>query len=274
MNVMPLALFGFINISIADLLDILIVAVIIFLVLKWVKGSSTVSIFITIISLYLIRAIAVMANMRMLSSLMSTILGLGVMALIIIFQPEIRRFLIRMGDRYREASENRFLRKFFSRKDSAITDISAKEIAEACWAMSASKTGALIVLQHSSSLDEIISTGDRLDAIINRRLIMNIFFKNSPLHDGALIIGSDRLIAARCTLPITERTDLPPQYGMRHKAAMGMSEESDADIIVVSEETGGISFVNRGTLTRITGQSQFKLLLDRSMAQKKEKDEE
>lgn len=128
--------------------------------------------------------------------------------------------------------------------------------------MSEEKTGALIVLTHKMPLDDIISTGDRIDAAIHRRLIANLFFKNSPLHDGAMIITGDRIEAARCTLPITERTDIPANYGMRHKAAIGITEVSDADVIVVSEETGGISFVKGGKVTPIQNINELKLLLN------------
>ena len=135
------------------------------------------------------------------------------------------------------------------------------EIAEACRAMSADKTGALIVFPRKDSLEFIVETGDIVDAKVTRRLIMNIFFKNSPLHDGAMIISDDRIVAARCTLPITGRTDIPAHYGMRHKAAIGITEETDADVIVVSEETGGISFVRGGNINKINNINELKLLL-------------
>ena len=138
------------------------------------------------------------------------------------------------------------------------------EICEACRAMSAEKVGALIVITRQNPLEEIVETGDVIDAKINRRLLRNLFFKNSPLHDGAVILTDDRVVAARCTLPITQREDIPPQYGMRHKAAIGMSEQSDASIIVVSEETGGISLVSYGQLTEVGSISELRLLLDKT----------
>jgi DNA integrity scanning protein DisA with diadenylate cyclase activity len=131
--------------------------------------------------------------------------------------------------------------------------------------MSEDKTGALIVLEHKTPLDDIINTGDRIDASIHRRLITNLFFKNSPLHDGAMVISGNRIVAARCTLPITERTDIPANYGMRHKAAIGISEVSDADVIVVSEETGNISFIRGGEVTPIQNINELKLLLNNSI---------
>ena len=128
--------------------------------------------------------------------------------------------------------------RLFGEKGKTLDSVAVQELSEACRTMSNQKTGALIVIPHEVNLNHIIETGDKIDALINRRLILNLFFKNSPLHDGAVIISGDRVVAARCTLPITERTDIPASFGMRHKAAIGISEESDADIIVVSEETG------------------------------------
>ena len=127
--------------------------------------------------------------------------------------------------------------------------------------MSAEKTGALIVLQHKTSMEEYIATGDKFEAEINRRLIMNIFFKNSPLHDGAMIIVGNHIAAARCQLPMTNRTDIPAHYGMRHRAAIGLTEDTDADVLVVSEETGNVSFVRGGEITTVQDMKQLRTLL-------------
>ena len=139
------------------------------------------------------------------------------------------------------------------------------EISEACRHMSEDKTGALIVIAHNAPLEDIISTGDKIDAAIHRRLIMNLFFKNSPLHDGALVIMGGRIAAARCTLPITERINIPAHFGMRHKAAIGITEETDADAIIVSEETGRISFAKQGRVTTIQNINELKLLLSEAL---------
>ena len=142
---------------------------------------------------------------------------------------------------------------------------------EACRQMSETRTGALIVLPHNVSLEHIVETGDRIDGDISRRLIMNLFFKNSPLHDGAMVISGNRIVAARCTLPITSRTDIPANYGMRHRAAIGISEESDADVIVVSEETGGIVFVHAGVITPIGNLNELTLKLGASLSEEEGK---
>jgi len=264
-----LAIFGFLELSLTDILDILLLALIIFIVFRWIKGSSAMSIFVAIISLYLIRVIVSAFNMRMMTVLMETVLDVGVLALIVIFQPEIRKFLIRLGNRYMNSTQGKELfNRIFGRKGSNITmGEEVNDLTEACRRMSEDKTGALIVIAHSTPLDEIISTGDRIDASIHRRLIMNLFFKNSPLHDGALVISGGRIVAARCTLPITEKTDIPANYGMRHKAAIGITEESDADVVMVSEETGRISFVKGGSVTTIQNINELKLLLTESLGE-------
>ena len=262
-----LALFGFLEVSIADILDILLLGLIIFFAFKWLRGSSAVSIFVAIVSLYLIRVLVSAFNMRLMTALMETVLDVGVLALIVIFQPEIRKFLISLGNRYMNNAKGKaIIDRIFGKNTANITDSdTVNDLTEACRRMSEDKTGALIVLTKRVPLDEIINSGDRIDAGVHRRLIMNIFFKNSPLHDGAMVITGNRILAARCTLPITERTDIPASYGMRHKAAIGITEMSDAEVIVVSEETGRISFVKSGKVTHIQNINELKLLLGNSM---------
>ena len=259
---MLLNIFGFLNLSFADIIDILMVAALIYLVFRWIRGSSAMNIFLAIILLFELRVVVAAFNMKLMSAILGTFIDVGVLALIVIFQPEVRHFLIRLGSRYGAAGKGReMIGKLFGIKENTLAGESVNEIAEACRAMSEAKTGALIVLPHKDSVNHIVETGDSVDAKVSRRLIMNIFFKNSPLHDGAMIIEGDRITAARCTLPITQRTDIPPSYGMRHKAAIGISEETDADVVVVSEETGGVSFVRGGILTPIGNINELKLKL-------------
>ena len=266
---MLLAAFDFLQIKVADILDILLLGIIIFLVFRWLKGTSAMSIFVAIVSLYMIRVIVGAFGMRLMCAIMDMILDVGVLAIIVIFQPEIRKFLIRLGNRYMNNAKGRaIIDKLTGRKSAQMSaSEEVNNLAEACRRMSEDKTGALIVIAHKNTLDDIISTGDRIDAGIHRRLIMNLFFKNSPLHDGAVVIAADRIIAARCTLPITERTDIPANYGMRHKAAIGITEETDADVVVVSEETGNISFVKAGKVTKINNINELKLLLGTSLGE-------
>ncbi len=261
--VIRLEMLEFLHFSWIDIVDILMVAAIIYMVFRWIRGSTAINIFIAIIIVIVIRVIAEALGMKMISSLLGTLIDMGAVALVVIFQPEVRRFLSTVGRTAGHTLEQRtFLQRLFPGMQARRVDTRIlQEITEACREMSAQKTGALIVIQHKNPLDEIIATGDTVDAEVGRRLIMNIFFKNSPLHDGAMVIGGNRIVAARCTLPITDRTDLPARYGMRHKAAIGISEQCDADVIVVSEETGGISFVRGGKITSVDTINTLNLLL-------------
>jgi len=251
---MLLGVFSFLNLSFVDVLDILLVALFIYFIFRWMKKSSALNIFIAILLILILRLVVTALDMKLMSALMGTIIDVGAIALIIIFQPEIRHFLMRIGS-------GKFLARFFSTKDATMDGAIVNEVVEACEAMGEQKTGALIVIPHKTSLQYIIETGDTIDAKISSRLLMNLFFKNSPLHDGAVILGNGRVIAARCTLPITGRTDIPARYGMRHKAAIGITEESDATVIIVSEETGGISFVKDGTVETVKSTNTLKNLL-------------
>lgn len=264
---MYLAILGFLEMSFTDILDILLLAILIFILFKWIRGSSAMSIFVAIVSLYFIRILVSAFGMKFMTTLLDTVLDVGVIAIIIIFQPEIRKFLIQLGNKYMANAKGKGILNRIFGKDKQVTDNSeiVNEIADACNRMAENKTGALIVIAHNAPLDDIISTGDKVDAAIHRRLIMSLFFKNSPLHDGALVIAGNRIAAARCTLPITQRKNIPASYGMRHKAAIGITEETDADVIVVSEETGKMSFVKGGNVTKISNINELKLLLGESL---------
>ena len=274
MNV--LGIFGFLQFGWADILDIGMVALLIFFLLRSIRGDSTVLNIVLVLSLLLVaQAIASALNMRMMTALLSAILDVGVLAIIIIFQPEIRHLLNRVA---MQTGISRRTGDLFNRllgiKEERLGSRSVEELVEAVRAMSAEKTGALIVIQHKSSMDEFMDTGDRFDAEINRRLIMNVFFKNSPLHDGAMVIVGNRIAAVRCQLPMTNRTDLPPHFGMRHRAAIGLSEDTDADIIVVSEESGGVRFVRSGEAREVESIQELRELLGSAMSAEKEKDKE
>ena len=269
MNV--LGIFGFLQFGWADILDIGMVALLIFFLLRSIRGDSTVLNIVLVLSLVLVaQAIASALNMRMMTVLLNALLDVGVLAIIIIFQPEIRhllnRFAMQTGISRRTGD---LFNKLLGIKEERLGSHSVEELVEAVRAMSAEKTGALIVIQHKSSMDEFMDTGDRFDAEINRRLIMNIFFKNSPLHDGAMIIVGNRIAAARCQLPMTNRTDIPAHFGMRHRAAIGLSEDTDADVIVVSEESGGVRFVRNGEAREVEIQ-ELRQLLGSAMSTEKE----
>jgi uncharacterized protein (TIGR00159 family) len=270
MNV--LGIFSFLQFGWADILDIGMVALLIFFLLRSIRGDSTVLNIVLVLSLLLVvQAIASALNMRMMTVLLNALLDVGVLAIIIIFQPEIRHLLNRFA---MQTGISRRTGDLFNRllgiKAEQLGSRSVEELVEAVRAMSAEKTGALIVIQHKSSMDEFMDTGDRFDAEINRRLIMNIFFKNSPLHDGAMIIVGNRIAAARCQLPMTNRADIPAHYGMRHRAAIGLSEDTDADVIVVSEESGGVRFVRNGEAKEVESIQELRQLLGSAMSTEKE----
>ncbi|MBQ9877962.1 MAG: diadenylate cyclase CdaA [Bacteroidales bacterium] len=259
---MILGVFEFLNISFADFLDIILVAIIIFLLFKWIRGSSAVNILLAVVVLLVVRVIVEALNMRLMSGLMGALVDIGILALIVLFQPEIRHSLLKFTEKSGFArSTRKVVDRLFGIKEQELADTSVREIAEACEEMSALKEGALIVLTRKDNLDYIVQTGDRVDAQISKRLILNIFFKNSPLHDGAMVIGSDRIIAARCTLPISDNSDIPAHYGMRHKAAIGITEECDAHVLVVSEETGTISYVSSGEIRTVNNVNELFALL-------------
>lgn len=254
-------MFDFLHIGFVDVLDILLVTLIIFYIVRLLRGSQAMSIFLAIMVLYALRIVSAAFNMKLTSSLLGTVMDVGLIALIVIFQPEIRRFLSTLGNTYKQAEANsRFLSRILGKKSNAESTFTINEICKACSGMSAEKCGALIVIQKNNPLTYYVETGDSIDAIVSERLLKNLFFKNSPLHDGAVIISADRVVAARCTLPITEK-NVPASFGMRHKAAVGLSEITDATIIVVSEETGNISLVRGGEATRIESMNNLKLLL-------------
>ena len=270
--VQVLGIFGFLSFGWADVLDILMVAAIIFFLIRSIKGDSTVlNIVLVLVVLLVLQAVVSALNMRMMTVLLNTLLDVGVLAIIILFQPEIRHLLNRLAVNSGLAKRTgELFDRLLGIKEEKLGSRSVVELSEAVRAMAAEHTGALIVLQKKNALDEYIATGDRFEAEINRRLVMNIFFKNSPLHDGAMIIQGDRIVAARCQLPMTDRTDIPAHYGMRHRAAIGMTENSDADVVVVSEETGSISFVHAGEIRTVKDLQELRELVGESMTRKEE----
>ena len=234
------------HISTLDIIDIVLVAMIMFQIYRLIRGTAALSIVLGIFLIYLFWLVVKALNMELITALLGQIMGVGVIALIIVFQQEVRRFLLVLGNRYmsrKRFSPGRFL--FPSGAEQGSTR-EAEEIVRACESMSRHRTGALIVIGRKSSLDLFTEAGEIIRARISAGLIETIFFKNSPLHDGAVLIEGRMILAARCPLPSTDQTGLPPGFGMRHRAAVGMSEHSDALIVVVSEETGSITVVTNG----------------------------
>lgn len=233
----------FISLGFWDILDILLVAFVFYQVYKLVKGTVAINIFVGIFMFYVAWLLVKALNMELISSILGQFMGVGIIALLIVFQPEVRRFLLLLGSRYN--FQQLFNLDRFSSKHT-VNDEVVEAIVKACTFFSKTKTGALIVLSQKSELYNYAQTGVFLKAMVTEELLENIFFKNSPLHDGAAIIAENKILAARCILPVSDNTNIPGSLGLRHRAAIGMSAATDAHIVVVSEETGNITFVRDG----------------------------
>ena len=235
----------FIPFSFLDVLDILLVATLLFYIYKLLKGTVAINIFIGIAFIFLIWKITQALNMEMLSGILGYLLSGGVIALIIVFQQEIRKFLLMIGTTNFSNKKN-FLNQLKFLKSEISSEIETDKILRACYNMSKTKTGALIVIERTNSLDFLISTGDKMNALLNEALLESVFYKNSPLHDGALIIRDNYIVATRVVLPISDSIKIPSRFGLRHRAAIGVSEKTDAVCLLVSEETGEISYIKDG----------------------------
>ena len=213
-------------------------------------GSVAVKIFLGILSLYLFYLVVKAAQMELLSSILGQFMGVGVLATIILFQQEIRKFLLMIGKSTSFKSGDSFFRSFALWKKQDEGSFNISPIIDAIKIMSGTSTGALIVFTRDSELKFYVDSGDFIDAEISNRLLLSIFNKYSPLHDGAVIVYKNRIRAARCILPVSENDNLPAQYGLRHRAAVGMSEMTDTLILIVSEETGEMSVARNGIVER------------------------
>ena len=249
----------FLKFGVKDLVDILLVAYLLYQTYRLMKDSGSINIFIGIlvfIGCWII--VSQVLEMRLLGSIFDKLVSVGVLALIGLFQDDVRKFLVTVGSHKRWENLLRFLRKNNQEK---VEQSDIMPIVMACMSMSKSKTGALIVVERNIPLNEIIRSGDTINADVNQRLIENIFFKNSPLHDGAMIIRHKQIVAAGCILPVSHDLNIPKELGLRHRAAMGVSQETDALAIIVSEETGGISVAHKGHFQlRLTAEELERIL--------------
>ena len=236
---------GFLEVGWLDIIDILLVSFLLYQLYKLMKGSVAVKIFGGFLSLYLFYLVVRAAQMELLASILGQFMGVGVIAAIILFAPEIRKFLLLIGKSTSLNREN-FIKSLMIWKKNDQLEFNISPIIDATKTMAASNTGALIVFSRDSELKFYVDSGDAIDADLSSRLLLSIFNKYSPLHDGAVIIFNGRISAARCILPVSENDNLPAQYGLRHRAAIGMSEATDTLILVVSEETGQMSLARHG----------------------------
>ena len=251
----------FITLRFLDIIDILLVAYLMYQLYMLIRGTVALNIFIAIFFFYLFWLVVKALNMELLGSILGQVIGVGMIALIIVFQVELRRFLVFVGTRY--LSRTVSLNKAFSINLQEKRNLKIKSIANACKRMSESNTGALIIITRRSALEMYAQTGEIISAITSTRLLESIFFKNSPLHDGAVIIVEDKVFAARCILPMSDNPNVPANFGMRHRAALGITEHTDAFAIIVSEETGEIAVADNGVLTNNISKEELMQTLEK-----------
>lgn len=262
----------FIHIRILDIVDIFLVAVLLYMLYKLLRGTAAINILFGLVAFFLLWKITTLLKMELLSDIFGAFISVGIIALIVIFQPEIRQFLLALGTPNFFNGKNKrfiFVRHWFP----SSINLDIDPIVVACQHMSNSRQGALIVITRKHELPQIIQTGEVINGFISSPLIENLFFKNSPLHDGAMIITNNKVKAAGCILPVSKKK-LPRYAGLRHRAALGITEISDAIAIVVSEETGQLSYCTQGNLRHDISMAtlQQKLLVDLGMEESFQED--
>lgn len=239
-------MFQFLEFSFIDVLDILLVAFLLFNVYKLLKGTVAINIFIGIAIVFLIYKITEALDMEMFSSLLGNLISGGAIALIIIFHPEMRKFLLMLGSTNFKTKKN-FIKQLKFLKAEISIDLDVETLVDTCEKFGMTRTGALIVIERNSNLEFLTERGDAMSIQINGPILESIFYKNSPLHDGAVVVKENHVIATRVVLPLSDSKKLPGRFGLRHRAAIGISEKTDAMCLVVSEETGEISFIIDGS---------------------------
>lgn len=239
-----MSLLDFIEFNFISIIDIVLVAILMYKLYKLARGTVAINILIGLTSIYLLWKLVTAIHMELLSEILGQFIGVGVIILVIVFQQELRKFLIMIGKT--KLLKNKGFFKFNIGEEDNVLDV--ETLCKSCQDLSKSKTGALIVITHSDDLAFFSESGVQIDAKITVPLLKSIFFKNSPMHDGAVILRDNQVVAARCVLPVTNNTDFPAHLGMRHRAAAGISEDTDAVVIIVSEQNGEISFAKEGKL--------------------------
>ena len=231
--------------SVVDVIDVILVAFLLYYVYKLVKGTVAINIFIGIVIIYLIWKLTQALQMQLLSNILGGFISVGMFALIVVFQQEIRKFLLMVGST-NIGRRRKFFKQLKFLKTETFTETNVEAIVAACNRMSLSKTGALIVIERNNSLDFLTSTGDEMNITVTQPILESIFFKNSPLHDGAVIIANNIVKATRVILPVNNEKNIPERFGLRHRAAIGITEKTDSLALVVSEETGQVSYLKNG----------------------------
>ena len=238
-------LFNILEFTLLDLLDITLVALLLFYIYKLVKGTVAINIFIGIVVVYLIWELTKALHMDVLSSILGKFISVGVFALIVVFQQEIRKFLLMIGST-KFFTNNRLMQNFSFLQTNLNSDTNVEAILTACIKLASTKTGVLLVFERKNNLDFVKSTGDEMNIALTQPILESIFYKNSPLHDGAAIIEGNSITATRVILPVSNSQNIPNRFGLRHRAAIGITEKTDALALIVSEETGQISYIKNG----------------------------
>ncbi len=257
----------FLSIRFLDIVDIVLVAFLLYQLYMLIKGTVAMRIFVGIFSIYLFWLLVKAMNMTLLGSILGQIIGVGVIALLIVFQQEIRHFLLMIGTQNFLNQHLPFFKYFNFKSTNTVKKNHINSIVESCMRMGKSLTGALLVISKNNELKSYISSGEYIDAEISSRLIENIFYKNSPLHDGAIIIVHNKIKAAGCILPVSNNPDISKELGLRHRAALGMTEHTDAIVIAVSEERGQVSVSKEGKIYRMKDAEQFKNFLNKEIGE-------
>ena len=255
------------NFSIVDVLDIILVATLLYYAYKLLKGTVAINIFIGIILIYILWRGTVLLEMELLSSIIGGFMSVGIIALIVVFQPEIRKFLLMVGST-NLSKKGSFLEKikFFKNQKLERDTTDIKSVISACYNMSETKTGALIVIERSNNLNFIANSGDDMNITVTQPILESIFFKNSPLHDGAIIISNNIIKATRVILPINSDIKIASKLGLRHRAAVSITEKTDAVAIVVSEENGEISYLKSGEFIRFSSEDEIVKILEKDIS--------
>ena len=237
------------TIHVVDVLDVIIVAFFIYQLYRLLRGTNVMRIFWAVLIIYLTWRIAVLLGMRLTGEILGGVMSIGLIALVIVFQPEIRKFLLMVGTKTQLTGDTIKKRFQFWRTDlDKRSGTNLDPYVQACMHMSQSKTGALIIFKRNNEVEELVATGEKINAMASSALIETVFFKNSPLHDGAMIVHGNTILAARCILPVTARIDIDPNLGLRHRSAIGVTEQLDVISVIVSEETGAISYAVGGEI--------------------------
>ena len=257
-------LLPFIEFKITDIIDIVLVALLLFYVYKLVRGTVAINIFIGIVIVWVIWRLTDLLEIKMINSIVGGFMNIGLIALIIVFQQEIRKFLLMLGS---TSFSNKWIIKNFKfvKQPPHNSSNDVKTILAACYKLAETKTGVLLVIERDNSLDFVANSGDKMNIEVSQPIIESIFYKNSPLHDGAAIIVDNYIIATRVILPVSDQRSIPQRFGLRHRAAVGITEKTDALALVVSEESGLISYIKNGEFVLFNDRLDLERILNEDL---------